>query len=101
MGLVLGIARPDRVLDSVPARVVASRVRGDHHWWRPEELHAFARNAKELGAVALLTTGKDAVKMGFLGEGVGPALPVFAIEQEVEILDRAALEKLLGVFLSL
>jgi tetraacyldisaccharide-1-P 4'-kinase len=101
VGLVLGIARPARVLQSVPARVVCSSVRGDHHWWRAEEVHAFARKAKGMGAVALLTTGKDAVKMGFLAEGAGPGLPVFAIGQEVEIVDRPALEKLLGVSLPL
>ncbi|MGH9390297.1 MAG: tetraacyldisaccharide 4'-kinase, partial [Vicinamibacteria bacterium] len=91
VGVLLGVARPERVLESIPAEVVFSATRRDHHWWDPAEVKALAEEAKRRGAVALLTTGKDAVKMA-LAPG---AVPLYVIRIEAEILDRSSLEALL------
>jgi tetraacyldisaccharide 4'-kinase len=93
VGVLLGVARPERVLESIPARVVFSAMRRDHHWWDPAEVKAFSEKAKGKGAVALLTTGKDAVKMAFEPVAV-PAVPLYVIRIETEILDRSTLEAL-------
>jgi tetraacyldisaccharide 4'-kinase len=96
VGVLLGVARPERVLESIPAEVVFSARRRDHHWWDPAEVGVLSDEAKQKGAVALLTTGKDAVKMGFAAEGSASlALPVYVIRIETEILDIGPLRKLL------
>lgn len=94
VGVLLGVARPERVLESIPARVVFTAARRDHHWWDPAEVRALSEEAKGKGAVALLTTGKDAVKMAFAAVAV-PAVPFYVIRIETEILDRSTLEALL------
>jgi tetraacyldisaccharide 4'-kinase len=91
VGALLGVARPERVLETIPARVVYAATRRDHHWWGAEEVRSLAEEAKRKGAVALVTTGKDAVKMS----GAAPSLPLYALRSETEILDRSALEALL------
>lgn len=91
VGVLLGVARPERVLESIPAEVVFTATRRDHHWWQPSEVNALAEEGKRRGAVALLTTGKDAVKM----TAARTAVPIYVIRIETEILDRAALAGLL------
>lgn len=90
VGVLLGVARPERVLESVPAEVVFSAMRRDHHWWSPVEVRELAEEAKRKGAVALLTTGKDAVKMP-----APAAVPLYVMRIETEILDGVALAGLL------
>jgi tetraacyldisaccharide 4'-kinase len=87
VGLLLGVARPERVLESLPADVVFSAARRDHHWWDPAEVTALSQEAKRKGAAALLTTAKDAVKMA----SAISAVPLYVIRIESEILDRSAL----------
>lgn len=91
VGVLVGVARPERVLESIPAEIVFSAARRDHHWWRPDEVRSLAEEARRKGAVALLTTGKDAVKM----TSAAAALPLYVIRIETEILDEAALAALL------
>jgi tetraacyldisaccharide 4'-kinase len=91
VGVLLGVARPERVLESIPARIVFRATRRDHYWWDPAEVRELAREAARKGAVALLTTGKDAVK---LEVGALP-LPLYAVRIETEILDRSSFESLL------
>jgi tetraacyldisaccharide 4'-kinase len=97
VGVLLGIARPDRVLEAIPARVVTRLLRRDHHWWRAAEIHSLAGRARRAGAEALLTTGKDAVKIRGLATESDSAfqLPIFAMHAEAEILDLEALRDLL------
>jgi len=95
VGVLLGVARPERVLESFPAEVVFTATRRDHHWWDPWEVKALAEEAKRKGAVALLTTGKDAVKMASAPGAAAPAIPLYVIRIETEILDRSALGGLL------
>jgi tetraacyldisaccharide 4'-kinase len=91
LGLLLGVARAERVLESIPAEVVFTAARRDHHWWDPAEVKALAEEAKRKGAVALLTTGKDAVKMA----SAPRSIPLYVLRIETEILDRPALAALL------
>jgi tetraacyldisaccharide 4'-kinase len=92
VGVLLGVARAERVLQSIPADVVFVAERRDHHWWAGAEVKALAEEAKRKGAVALLTTGKDAVKMA----SAPGTTPLYVIRIETEILDRRSLEALLG-----
>jgi tetraacyldisaccharide 4'-kinase len=59
----------------------------DHHFYTAEDLAAVAREARERGARALLTTAKDAVKLG----GLDTPLPCFVVEVETVIDNAAAL----------
>lgn len=93
VGVALGVARPERVVETLEADVVQLAARPDHHWWRESELREIAEASKAKGARALLTTGKDAVKMAF------PApmpLPVYRVDVETEVLDREILGHLLA-----
>ncbi len=61
-----GIARPERFVATVNGlgcRVVANQPFGDHHWFTPSEIAAAAAQALGAGAAAVVTTGKDAVRM--------------------------------------
>jgi len=93
VSLALGVARPERVLESLDAHVAHVVARRDHHRWSEAELRGIVDEAKVKGARALLTTGKDAVKMSFPDS---VALPVYRIDVETEILDLAALRDLLA-----
>ena len=97
VGLLAGVARPDRLLASAPYRTVAERFAPDHHWWRAGEVLRLAEEAKEKGAQALLTTGKDAVKLGplLLSGALRPPLPLYAIRVEAEVRERDVLRDLL------
>ena len=93
VGVLLGVARPERVLESLPARSVLRALRADHHEWTDAEVHALAEEARSKGAKALLTTGKDAVKM----TSARPALPIHVLGVETEILDEETFSSLLAV----
>lgn len=97
VGVLLGVARPERVLETVPAAVVFRALRPDHHWWEASEVRALAEQARRKGAKALLTTRKDAVKLlGFKESGEGTlVLPLYALRIETEVLDRSTLAHLL------
>jgi tetraacyldisaccharide 4'-kinase len=92
VGVLLGVARPERILETIEARVVHSVAKRDHHFWAAAEVRSIAEEAKRKGAIALVTTGKDAVKIDF----EVPALPLYSLRIETEILDRAQLEDLLA-----
>jgi tetraacyldisaccharide 4'-kinase len=62
----------------------------DHHVYTQGDIDAFVSEAGRAGAQALLTTAKDAVKLGSLRF----ALPCYVLEIEVEFDDE---EKLLGM----
>jgi tetraacyldisaccharide 4'-kinase len=97
VGVLLGVARPERVLAGLTQRVVLRAVRPDHYGWESEEVRELAERAGRDGAKALLTTWKDAVKMLRLRLAGGLALPLFAIRIETEIveIDRPLLSALL------
>ena len=93
VSLALGIARPERVRESLDAHVTHVVVRRDHHRWSEAELLEIVDEAKAKGARALLTTGKDAVKMSLPASA---SVPVYRIDVETEILDLEELRDLLA-----
>jgi tetraacyldisaccharide 4'-kinase len=95
VGLLAAIARPERLredLESCGAHVVWSSLRRDHHAWRAEEVVQLIGDARARGAQAVITTGKDAVKLEALGD---TPLPVYRMDLRTEILEREEFEKLL------
>jgi tetraacyldisaccharide 4'-kinase len=95
LGVAVGIARPERVRESLGSArdIVHFVARRDHHRWRESELREIAEAAKAKGATSLLTTGKDSVKM-LLPSSM--PLPVYRIDVETEILDLETFETLLA-----
>jgi tetraacyldisaccharide 4'-kinase len=71
-----GIGNPvalERQLRAAAGELVGARWLGDHHAYSREDVEAILREARGLGAEAVLTTAKDWVKVGRLireGEAV-------------------------------
>jgi len=96
VGLMAAIARPKRLredLETTGAQVVWSVTRRDHHAWRPDEVRRLVDKARARGARAVVTTGKDAVKMNGLSD---LALPIYRLDSRMEILERETFEILLS-----
>lgn len=88
--LVSGIARPHRfaqLADALGARSVGALVYGDHHVYTARDRAAMIAAARRAGADMVLTTEKDATRLGALA-----GLPVRALRVEVAI--EAGLEHL-------
>ena len=68
----------------------------DHHAYTQRDIDALAAEAARNGAQALLTTAKDAVKLGKLNF----ALPCFVLEIELTFDDEAAIRGLLRAALA-
>ena len=62
----------------------------DHHAYSRSEVETFERDAEARGALALLTTAKDAVKL----RAQAFTLPCYVVEIELEFEDEAALRRL-------
>jgi len=95
VGLLAAIARPQRLRDDLEgcgAEVVWTCFKRDHHVWRPEEVARLLEKAHARGARAVVTTGKDAVKLQQLTQ---TPLPLYRADSQMEILEREAFEKLL------
>ncbi len=95
VGLLAGIARPARFkedLEATGARVVWSVARRDHHHWQPAEVARLIEEAKTNGARAVVTTGKDAVKLSALRD---LPLPLYRMDIELDVLERDSFELLL------
>lgn len=84
-----GIAVPqsfEGFLRGMGARLVAADRFADHHRYQAQEVINAVNRADELGASALITTEKDAVRLPRL---VNPAVPVYYLRVEIEILAGA------------
>ena len=84
-----GIARPEQFFDGIERRGVKLAARfafPDHHRYSARDLKRIATRARQAGAGMLLTTEKDAVRLG------GPAspLPIQTVGLRIEIEDQAA-----------
>jgi tetraacyldisaccharide 4'-kinase len=78
-----GIARPERFyrdLEDAGWQVTGHRSFPDHHQYSRRDIDALARAARTSGAQVLLTTQKDAVRLGSHDH-----LPIVAIPQEISI----------------
>ena len=81
---VAGIARPERFFEALRglgwnvARELGFR---DHHWYTAHDHETIGRAAREAGADAIVTTGKDAVRLpGSVG-----GVPVLVLPMAVDI----------------
>jgi tetraacyldisaccharide 4'-kinase len=89
-----GIARPEQFfagLEAAGVRVAGRRAFGDHYRYTAADLGRLATQAKAVGAGALLTTEKDAVRLA----GLQAPVPLLTAGLRTEIEDEAAaLERL-------
>lgn len=77
-----GVARPERFLNSLGGLDVrGSAVFADHHVYSPGELKDLGSRARQLGAFALVTTAKDAVRTGDVD------LPLYWRDLEVRFVE--------------
>lgn len=92
-----GIARPGAFfedLEGLGAAIVGRRAFRDHHAYSETEVRALLRQAEELGASALVTTGKDAVRLP-LG-GIDADRPFLSLGRRFIVDDAAALGRVLS-----
>jgi tetraacyldisaccharide 4'-kinase len=88
-----GIARPEQFFDGLLAGgldVVVHRRFPDHHPYTPRDVEQLAQSALRAGAVALITTEKDQVRLGKLAAGFGDSLPLRTAGLTVELEEDAA-----------
>jgi tetraacyldisaccharide 4'-kinase len=91
-----GLARPQSFFSDVAAvgaQVVATRAFADHHPYSVSDMRDLARRAEESGALALVTTEKDAVRMPPPPPGMAP---VHVLRLRLVPDDPAALLRLLA-----
>ena len=85
-----GIARPEQFfsgLRHLGMEVVWQKVFADHHRYKRRDLDRMAEQARDAGAVALVTTEKDHVRLGNLGTA---GVPLQTVRLETSIEDEAA-----------
>jgi tetraacyldisaccharide 4'-kinase len=83
---VAGIARPERfaaTLAELGVRLAGFEPRPDHAPYGPADAGKLSARARDLGAEAVATTAKDAVKLAPLWPEGGPPLRVVAVTLEV------------------
>ena len=88
-----GIARPEQFFDGLLAGGLDLLVRRsfpDHHPYTPRDVEQLAQLARRAGAVALITTEKDQVRLGKLASGFGDSLPLRMVALTVELEEDAA-----------
>ena len=86
---VAGIARPQRFFRDLRALgwdVAAEIVRPDHHWYDAADVARMESAARDAGAVAVVTTEKDAVRL----QGVRRSMPWFVLPLRVAVLPADA-----------
>ena len=86
--LFSGIGDPEKFKASVLAcgmGIVGEEIFRDHHFITENEFEIMENKAKEMGAEALLTTTKDAVKIR-----IQSSLPIFTLNIELEISEETS-----------
>ncbi|MFA6990130.1 MAG: tetraacyldisaccharide 4'-kinase [Candidatus Gastranaerophilaceae bacterium] len=94
-----GIARPEyffEYLSQTGHNLVKTRVFNDHHLYTKDDIQNIIREAKMIGANAIVTTEKDAVKLKALLEETSFGLDFYALKLGIDL----DLEKLLEVAVS-
>jgi tetraacyldisaccharide 4'-kinase len=79
-----GLARPEsfrQTLNGLPWGIAGFRVFPDHHPYVAEDLDDLARQAEQQGALALVTTAKDVVKLRHLD----CPLPLYVMPAELDL----------------
>jgi tetraacyldisaccharide 4'-kinase len=88
-----GIARPDQFFSGLERAGVklAARINfADHHTYTVADLARIESVASSAGAIALLTTEKDRVRIGALATTPPASLPLHTVQLRVEIEDEPA-----------
>lgn len=88
--LASGIGNPGafrRTAEGLGASVVGERAFPDHHPYVPADLARIRAEAASAGARGVVTTEKDAVKLGAFPDAGG--LPVWALEVRFEVVEGA------------
>jgi tetraacyldisaccharide 4'-kinase len=86
-----GIARPEQFFDGLRSAGLSMGTQitfADHHRYSARDLESLAASARRVGAVALITTEKDVVRLGGLASKFPPALPLKIALLHVEIEDE-------------
>ena len=89
---VAGIARPERFFDSLrhSHNVVRELVFADHHWFTASDVREIEQQARDHGAVAVVTTAKDGVRLE--RHRTAMSLPWAILPVQVSIEPEAALD---------
>jgi tetraacyldisaccharide 4'-kinase len=88
-----GIARPEQFfqgLDSAGLKLAIRTAFSDHHRYTARELERLVTAARAAGAVGLITTEKDEVRLRSLKNAILASLPLLTARLRVEIEDQAA-----------
>jgi tetraacyldisaccharide 4'-kinase len=101
-----GIARPEQFfagLESASVKIATRIAFPDHHRYTAADLARLTNAAQQASATALLTTEKDAVRLGKLTARLPAALPLKTVRLRVEIENEALAfpyleEQLIGRF---
>jgi tetraacyldisaccharide 4'-kinase len=83
-----GIARPEQFfagLEAAGLHIAARIAFPDHHRYTARDLDRMVARASEAGATALITTGKDSVRLGKLSSAFQESLPLETVGLRVEI----------------
>jgi tetraacyldisaccharide 4'-kinase len=95
-----GIARPEQFfagLESNGLGVAACNAFRDHHWYTRKDVDRLIAAGRTTGAVAFVTTDKDAVRLGALASAFPPELPLKTAHLSIGIDGEAsALDWLIG-----
>lgn len=91
-----GIARPEQFfagLEAAGLRLTAKAAFRDHHGYTKADLDRLLADARAAGAIALMTTEKDEVRLGVLASNLTETMPLLtarltvSIEREDEAID--------------
>jgi tetraacyldisaccharide 4'-kinase len=95
-----GIARPDQFfqgLESAGVKLASRTAFADHHNYTASDLARIESAAGKAGAIALLTTEKDRVRIGALFSNLSAPLSLKTVQLRIEIEDEsAAIDWLIG-----
>ncbi len=88
-----GIARPDQFfhgLESLGVKLASKTTFPDHHNYTAADLARLASAASNAGAMALVTTEKDRVRIGALASTLPAPLPLQTAQLSIEIENESA-----------
>jgi tetraacyldisaccharide 4'-kinase len=87
-----GIARPEQFLaglENAGVKIAGQKAFRDHYDYTEHVVERLVEQARGVGARALLTTEKDAVRLGQLASAFPPDLPLTTASLQIEIEDAA------------
>jgi len=102
IAVLAGMARPgrfERTIVNLGGEIVRRFWYGDHHWYTPGDLQAVRISLQETGVDAVVTTMKDAIRLGWGDRPleIAPGIRFLGIEIAAEMLAGAEhLEEILG-----